>query len=338
MGILNIQDAEREGARLVSGFIGVSGSGKTLTALLFAWGLANYNSKKIGFLDTENRRGRLYADALKDASGKVHRFLIADLDPPFSPLRYKEAIAEFQEAGIEVLVIDSLSHSWEGIGGCHDIAKPPGHGSKPGKWNVAKEQNKAMMNTLLQSDMHIVVCLRAREKTLMQKGADGKVEYLPQGIQPICEENLPYELTTSLMMHDKGKAQTVLKCPGELSSILGREQGYITAEDGKALRDWVDGAKALNPAVERARNFLRTTTEQGMAALQAAWVSQPLAIRQAISPDGRCPPDLKASAMEFDRQRAEAHGNGHDLDDMNSAIAGVEAGAVVDDALQEEAA
>jgi hypothetical protein len=337
MGVLNnIRKAEREGARLVNGIIGVSGSGKTHTALQLAFGLANYDAEKIGFIDTENRRGSLYADALRNDRGDVQRFLIADLDPPFSPLRYRDAILEFQDVGVSVLIIDSLSHSWSGIGGCHDIAKPPGHGNKPGKWNIAKEQNKAMMNVLLQCDMHVIVCIRAHEEVLMRQGSDGKTEYVPQGLQPICEKNLPYELTTSIMMHDEGKSQTVLKCPAELRPVLGRQQGYITAEDGKALRDWVDGAKALNPAIERARNMLRTTTEQGMTALQAAWVSLPVAVRAAISADGKCPSDLKASAQEFDRQRAEAIGVSPDLDQMNAAIAGVSADA--DGVIQEEAA
>ena len=319
--ILDIQEAQREGARMVFGFIGQSGSGKTMTALQFGWGLVNYDSSKLGFLDTENRRGRLYSDALRDPHGRVHRFRIADLGPPFSPLRYKQAILEWQAAGVEGLIMDSISHSWEGIGGCHDIAKPPGHGNKPGRWNIAKEQNKAMMNVLLQSDMHIILCIRAREKTHMGKGADGKVEYTPLGVQPICEENLPYELTASLMMQDEGRTQRVLKCPGDLRPFLGRGEGYITAADGKAVRDWVDGAKVLDPAVERARNMLRTVTEQGLAALQAAWKALPPAHQKAMSVDGGCPADLKASAMEFDRQRKEA-GGGDELDALNGAIGG----------------
>lgn len=320
MGILKIEHAQREGARLVNGFIGISGSGKTYTALQYAWGLANYKSEKLGFLDTENRRGRLYSDALRDESGRVHPFLIADLDPPFSPLRYRDAILEFQDAGVEVLVIDSISHSWEGIGGCHDIAKPPGHGTKPGKWNIAKEQNKAMMNVLLASNMHIVVCVRAREKTLMQKGSDGKVEYVPLGIQPICEENFPYELTTSVMMHDEGIAQTVLKCPKDLRPILGRKEGYITAADGKAVRDWVDGAKVINPETEKNRNMLRTVTENGMKALQAAWMALSKDERLDLSPDGRCPAELKASAEAFDKQRAEARETDPDIDELNAQL------------------
>ena len=89
-------------------------------------------------------------------------FLIGDLIAPFTPARYAEAIREFQAAGVEVLVIDSISHEWEGTGGCEEIAN-----NSPNKvigWANAKAQHKRMMNVLLQSDMHVIVCIRAKEK------------------------------------------------------------------------------------------------------------------------------------------------------------------------------
>lgn len=321
MGILNIRQAEREGVRLVIGISGISGSGKTYTALQLAWGLANYDSSKVGFLDTENRRGSLYADALKDKDGNVHKFLIADLDAPFSPARYKQALLEFQAAGVEVLVVDSVTHEWEGQGGCHDIAKPPGSNLKVAKWNDAKGEHKSFMGTLLQCDMHIIPTIRARQKVELKKGADGKTEYVPLGVLPIQEENFMFEMTASMMMWNEGKEQEVLKCPAELRHILGRQQGYITAADGKALRDWVDGAKQLNPEVERARNMLRTTCEQGLDALQEAWKALPGDIKKAINPKG-CPDDLKASAKAFDEQRAAGAPGGQDLADLNASVLG----------------
>lgn len=318
--ILKIEEAELEGVRVVLAFSGISGSGKTRTALEVAYGLANFNSKKIGFVDAENRRGRLYSNVLKNERGEVQRFLIANLDAPFSPARYKKAILEFQAAGVEVLVIDSVSHEWEGIGGCHDIAKPSGHGNKPGKWNIAKEEHKSFMNTLLQCDMHIIVCVRAREKVKMQNGANGKVEYIPLGVLPVQEENFMYEMTASVMMWDKGLTQDPMKVPGELETMFGRGKGFITSADGKALRDYLDGAKQLDQRTERNRNMLRTTTEGGMSALQAAWLGLSADERRALSPDGRCPAELKASAEEFDRQRAAAGAADPEIEDLNSEL------------------
>lgn len=319
MSVLNIRKAQREGARLVVGISGISGSGKTYTALQLAYGLAGYDASKIGFLDTENRRGSLYADSLKDAGGNVQRFWIGDLDAPFSPQRYIDAILEFQKLGVEVLVIDSVTHEWEGVGGCEEIATA-GNPRLP-DWRRAKSEHKRFMNAMLQSNMHIIACIRAREKVAVSK-VEGKTVVEPLGVLPVCEKNFMFEMTASLMMWSEGKAQQVLKCPAELRSILGRERDYITAADGKSLRDWVDGGEHVDPAVEHARNTLRTTTEQGMSALQAAWQALPASVRKQISPDGKCPDDLKSAAKAFDEMRASGKSGGVDLDDLNARVIG----------------
>ena len=315
MSVLNIREAEREGARLVIGMAGISGSGKTYSALELAYGLANYDAGKVGFLDTENRRGSLYANVFVDhpTHPTRKRFLIGDLYAPFSPQRYVDAIMEFQAIGVEVLVVDSVSHEWEGQGSCEDIAHA---GQRMADWKTAKREHKRFMNALLQSNMHVIACIRAREKT------DFRNPKAPVslGIQPICEKNFMFEMTASLMMWSEGKAQDVLKCPAELRAILGRGEGYITARDGKALRDWVDGAKQLDPRVEQARNTLRTVCEQGTDALVKEWQALPKDVRAAISPAGPCPDEFKLAAKEFDAARAKD--GGRQLDDLNEQLAG----------------
>lgn len=317
MAILNIRKAQREGARLVVGISGISGSGKTFTALKLAHGLANFDGAKVGFLDTENRRGSLYADVLRRPDGTPDQFYIGDLYAPFSPQRYIDAILEFQRAGVEVLVIDSVTHEWEGPGGCEEIATA-GNPRVP-RWNDAKREHKRFMTALLQSDMHVIVCIRAREKVRVER-VDGKTVIEPLGVLPVCEKNFMFEMTASLMMWDEGRSQQVMKCPSELRAILGRETGYITAQDGARLRAWVDGAKQLDPEVERAKNALRTTTEQGMKALAAAWRELPESIRQAISPSGACPDEFKLAAQDFDAARSQS--NAAQVDDLNAQVMG----------------
>lgn len=320
MSAINIRKAKREGARLVIGLAGISGSGKTRSAIELAYGLANFDPEKIGFLDTENRRGSLYSEVLRENAVKPTdvEFWIGDLDAPFSPQRYIDAIQQFQELGVEVLVIDSVSHEWEGQGGCEDIA----HAGSPRnpKWNEAKREHKRFMNALLQSNMHVICCIRAREKVKLVK-RDGKTEYEPQGIMPVTEKNFMFEMTASLMMWNEGSAQDVMKCPGELREILGRGEGYLTAADGKALREWVDGAKQLDPAVEAWRNRLRTNTEQGAAHIRDCWKKTPAKIREALG--AAFFDTLLASAQAFDEQReAAAAGDGQAVDDLNAQVLG----------------
>lgn len=306
MSILTIREAVREGARLVIGISGVSGSGKTYTALQMAWGLAKGNSKKVGLLDTENKRGSLYADCLVGKDGKNNSFLIGDLYAPFSPQRYSAAIKEFQQAGVEVLVIDSASHEWEGEGGCEDIADD---GGKVANWKKAKREHKKFMGTLLTCDMHIIVCNRAREKTSFK---DPKAP-VSLGLQPICEKNFMFEMTASLMIHDQGQRRDILKCPADLQAILSKPDGYLGAREGLALRQWVDGAKQLDPEVERARNTILSHTGEGLESVNAIWTELPAKTKKAL---GQQFIDMaRSSAEEFDRQAAErSAGEGPDLD------------------------
>ena len=306
MSIIQIREAKREGARLVIGIAGVSGSGKTYTALQLAYGLANGNAKKVGFLDTENRRGSLYADSLPSP------FLIGDLYAPFSPRRYADAIKEFQAAGVEVLVIDSVTHEWEGSGGCEEIASNTS--GRMSDWKKAKAEHKAFMNILLQSDMHIIACIRAREKVDFSDPRNPR----PLGIQPIQEKNFMFEMTASLLMQDAGKSQCVLKCPDELLGILGRGEGYLTQKDGESLRQWVDGGSKLDTVVERHRNMLQTVTESGLDALQQAWAGTPAKIRAAL---GREFIDtLKNSAIAYDEQRSNPIATPDVIASLNSRV------------------
>lgn len=308
MSVIQIRKAQREGARLVIGVCGVSSSGKTHTGLLIALGLTGGDPSKIGFIDTENRRGSLYADVFRklDGDDAKHRsdepFLIGDLYPPFSPQRYIDAIQQFQAAGVEVLIIDSATHEWEGTGGCQDIAEA-GNPRMP-NWNKAKAEHKRFMNAALQCDMHIIFCVRAREKAKPEKDASGKVVYQDMGLQPITEKNFMFEMTVSMMVHDQGTRREILKCPAELRPIFDTTEKYIGVKQGIGLRKWVDGAGVLSPKVEKWRNSLLSNTEKGAAHIESCWQQTPADVREALGEEFHA--TLKASAAEFDKQRTEA--------------------------------
>jgi hypothetical protein len=313
MSVINIRKAQREGARMVLGLAGQSGDGKTLTALYLAWGLANYDSSKVGFLDTENRRGSLYANSLQDANGKVHEFLIGDLYPPFTPERYSEAIQAFVDAGVEVLVIDSVTHEWEGTGGCEEIARSTT--KKTADWLQAKARHKGFVNQLLQSPLDVICCIRAREKTDFTNPARPQ----SMGVQPIQEKNFMFEMTASLMMHDKGWNQTILKCPEELLPILGRQQGYIGPQDGKALREWRDGGKKVDQKLATLRDRLQQQTEQGEKHLHKCWKALTDAQRNAVGEDYYA--TLTQSARAYDDARETVTDS--QVDDLNSELGSI---------------
>lgn len=302
MSILDIRPVESGKSKIVLGFAGGTGSGKTLTALLVARGMVD-DSSEIGFLDAENKRGSLYAKSL---DGK---FFIGDLYPPFSPSRYSQAIQEFQNSlkGIKVLIIDSITHEWEGTGGCEDIANAPKADGSPRampNWIVAKREHKAFMNVLLQSDMHIICCIRARDKT------DFKIPTKPVslGVQPICEKNFMFEMTASVMMEDNGKKQIHTKVPDYLKEAFGDGKGYLGIETGQKIRAWLEEGTKPDLKIERIKSEALFACEKGVDALMKVWESlttEEKNNKELYKHFGVC----KSSAKEYDRINSDSEDN-----------------------------
>jgi len=292
MGILNIRPAVRGGSKTVIAIAGVSGSGKTYTALKIARGMVN-SASEIGFLDSENMRGSLYADILDG------QFRIADLYPPFSPSRYASAIKEFQDAGVKVLVIDSVSHEWEGEGGCDDIANAKMGNSEMLNWVGAKRAHKSFMNTLLQSNMHIICCLRAREKT------DFKNPKKPVslGIQPVCEKNFMFEMTASILMGEEGKKQTFIKMPAFLLSAFGNGSGYLGEETGRKIMEWVNTGEKEDPQITKIKAEMLQACEWGLGGVISIWNNLTKAQKLKLKEHKEI---CKEAALEYERQQKEA--------------------------------
>lgn len=290
MNILNIRPAVRAGSKLVIGLAGQSGSGKTLTALYIARGMVD-NASEIGFLDTENRRGSLYANELDG------QFMIADLFYPFSPDRYSTAIKEFQESGVKVLVVDSISHEWES--GCMEIAEAPLlRGKKMADWKKAKAEHKnKFMLTLLQSDMHIICCIRAAEKMDFSNPR----EPITMGIQPLCEKNFMFEMTASVMLFNEGLNQQHLKIPKDLKPVFGDGNNYLGIETGRKILEWVNSGD-VDQEMESYRNKMQLASNDGCDALKTAWLSMPKPMQDKML---SLKSSLWASAQAIDEMNKE---------------------------------
>src|SRR5260370_36173375 len=99
--------AKRENTPLIIGVAGPTKSGKTYSALRLATGLANGGT--IAMINAEGARGHQYADKFTYAA--------CDIDAPFSPERYTEALNAAEQAKPAVVILDSMSHCHDGPGG-----------------------------------------------------------------------------------------------------------------------------------------------------------------------------------------------------------------------------
>lgn len=119
---MEIKKAKREKIKVPIMITGASGSGKTVSALFIAKGIIEKMHsdlseqeqwEKIGVIDTEHKRSLLYADSTI-GNVDIGEFLHIDFEAPFTVQRYIQAFNLFKQAGVEVVIVDSLTHAWSG--------------------------------------------------------------------------------------------------------------------------------------------------------------------------------------------------------------------------------
>jgi hypothetical protein len=248
---IEFREAKREAAPVLVGIAGPSGGGKTFSALRLARGLAN--GQPFAMCDTENGRALHYADFFPE----MHH---AHLRAPFSPAAYTEAIQAADAQGFKVIVVDSMSHEWEGDGGVLKMQEAEyermggKESARMSSWIAPKTAHKDMVRKLLQVKAHVVLCMRAEDKIEIVK-VNGKTEVRAKetltsilGWIPICERRLPFELTMSfLVTPDAPGVPKPVKLQEQHRGFFPLDQP-ITETAGRALGEWAAGGAAPAPA------------------------------------------------------------------------------------------
>src|SRR6266480_3085985 len=281
MGILNIAPAERAGAHLLIQLYGPPRSGKTYTALRVARGMVGPKGR-IGVLDTESGRARLYSDKLPGG------FVVGELTPPYTPRRYLEAIEEFLAYGVDILVVDSFSHCWEGPGGVLEMADQAEEHGKKGlmKWLMPKRDYKKLVSFLLSTRLHMILCSRAKQP-ILEAVVDGEKTLLTQPWEPIQDKRLKYEMTIVVPMTLDGEYETEasrLKVPADLAHLFRGE--LLDEGTGAAIAEWVNGGKPVDHALELLRRAAFDAASGGRHAFKKWWNAAAVrSRRKALRPD-----------------------------------------------------
>jgi hypothetical protein len=196
-----------------------------------------------------------------------------------------------------------MTHEWEGFGGCTDIAENNKLGGSP-NWAKAKLMHKRMMNKLLARPFTIIFCLRARDKVKQEK-VNGKMEYTPEGMQPIQEKNFKFEMLVATMLDEHTKrpmpSADFHKVPQPLLGIFQGDR-FITPEDGRKIREWVNGGMPVNHELETLKRDCRDAAHNGTEALKNFWLNLSDAKRTLIE---SYKDECKLTAQEVDQQLAE---------------------------------
>lgn len=225
--------AVRKKAKLRLALTGPSGSGKTWGALLIAKGIGG----KIAVVDTERGSASLY-EHLAD-------FDVLDLPAPYAPERYVEAIKAAEQAGYDVLIIDSITHEWSGVGGClelvDEIARARYKGNSWSAWNDVTPRHRGLLDAILQSTLHIIVTMRSKTETA-QTEENGRKRVVKLGMKAEQRDGFEYEMTVVLDIVHDGHYATASK--DRTGLFADRDPEPITETTGKTLLDWLESGEA----------------------------------------------------------------------------------------------
>lgn len=243
MNEFEVREAEREKEKAVIGFIGCSGSGKTVSALITAYGMmieaypeASEEDiwSKIGVIDTEHRRSKLYAN-LEIGDVRIGKFLHIDFVPPYTTERYQKAVQAMNRAGAEVIIIDSISHNWMGEGGIVET-----HGKMSGNsfqnWGKLAPETIQLIKTLTQTDVHILTTFRTKTEYVVEPNAEGKMAPRKVGTKPVQKEEMEYEFMLNFVI-DIDHVATTSK---DNTQMFEGHPQMITPDVGRKLYQWLE--------------------------------------------------------------------------------------------------
>lgn len=228
---LNFVKATKKRSKARIAIDGPSGSGKTYTALIAATVFAK--GGKIAVIDTERGSASLY-------SGKFD-FDVLELDM-FSPQIYIDAIESAEASGYSVIVIDSLSHAWEGEGGALDMVDKAAKRSQSGNsytaWKDVTPLQRRLVDTMLQSKCHIIATMRSKMDYVQEKDErTGKTVIRKVGMAPIQRQGMEYEFTiVGDMDIDHNLMISKSRCEAMADAVVNKPNEKFFA----TLLNWLD--------------------------------------------------------------------------------------------------
>lgn len=243
---LTLKKAQRKRVKLKIGLAAPSGGGKTASSLILGYGLLkgehpDWGDEQIwdhiAIIDTENGSGELYANC--NIGGTViGAYNAISLEPPYEPSKYIEAINACKDAGMEVCIVDSLSHAWSGRGGLLEkqgnVSKRTGNSYTA--WREITPLHNALVDTLLQTDMHVICTMRSKTEYVQEKDEKGRTTVRKVGMAPVQRDGMEYEFSMFLEIDAEHQA-FVSK---DRTGVIDGQYFVVTPSVGEKLAKWLD--------------------------------------------------------------------------------------------------
>jgi hypothetical protein len=237
---MKLESANRKQAKIKMGIMGIAGGGKTMSALLIAFGITQ-DWNKIAVIDSENQSSHLYAH--------LGSYKVLNLEPPFTPERYIQAIEVCEKAGIEVIILDSISHEWEGRGGILDI-----HSNMAGNsftnWSKLTPRHNSFVEKMLQSNCHIIATIRSKQDYVLNE-KNGKQIPEKVGLKGVTREGMDYEFTLVLEVDIKHNA---IASKDRTGIFVGKPEFRVTFDTGRIISEWCNEGTTIDQIKSQIEN------------------------------------------------------------------------------------
>lgn len=251
---LTFTKATKTQVRARIALVGPSGSGKTYTALK----LATAMGQRVALVDTENHSASLYAGEFE-----FDTLALPD-ERTVAPKDYVEAIHAAEEAGYDVLIIDSLSHAWAGKEGAlamADQASKRYRGNTFAAWRDVTPHHNALVDALVFCKCHLIATMRTKTEYVVETGDKGKMVPKKIGLAPIQRQGIEYEFD---IVGDMDLDHNLIISKTRYKDLDGKVINCPTEKLGKAIVDWLNEGEA--PAAPKATPPRATTVPPAQTA------------------------------------------------------------------------
>ena len=287
MATIQIKKAQRAQSKLRIGLSGPSGSGKTYSALLMARGMAS-SWDKVLLIDSENGSGQIYSD--------LGAYSVITLEAPFTPESYVKAIEAAEDAGVEVIVIDSTSHEWDGKGGCLEINENLGiskfKGNNWAAWSETTPRHQKFIEAIVGSECHVITTQRSKTDTIQTE--DKKIKKV--GLKDIQREGFEYELTVNLNIDRERHLAIASK--DRTGLFIDRDPFLVTEKTGQEILAWNMAGAPAETGMTRAQKVVHEKKAKILNQLKA--LNRPAASADECAASVLALADLELVDANFD--------------------------------------
>jgi hypothetical protein len=223
---LEFKRATKQNARLRLALQGPPGSGKTYSSLA----IAEHLGEKIALIDTEGNSSSIYSDKFRFDSVSLKKF---------SPSAYIELIDEAERQGYDVLIIDSLSHSWIGDGGALDMVNTEtlkAKGNSFQAWSKVTPAFRELIDRIIHTDMHIICTIRSKTEWVVDRNERGKSVPRVVGTTGQIRDGVDYEFQIVGQMDENNNLVITKSRCSEIHGGVFHRPGREFAD---TLRNWL---------------------------------------------------------------------------------------------------